>query len=135
MLILEPRPKEESLTIAIAQGQKLFTRILLGAIGVAQSGVLILAPAQYQAKISMAVMVLGGIAILAGHEQKGNALIEERLSKGDLWTPPSDKDHPNEGDAVPLIRAESQSELADIKKAVVAAKKVSDVLSQVPNRW
>lgn len=98
-----PRPAEKSFTILKAQALRTFSRTigsLTAVIAIAtQSGALAFLPKEYEKPVSAGMILVGVAAMMLGNEKQGKAIIDERLSKNNLWTP-TGKDGPNKQDAL-----------------------------------
>jgi hypothetical protein len=85
-----PKLASESFTIVTAQTMRLFSRVVGGAVtlvaAASQFGLFSFVPKEYEKQVSMGVVAVGLIAIMAGNEKQGSAIIQDRMSKPDIFT-------------------------------------------------
>lgn len=86
MDIRPPKAASESFTIVRAQGLMMFSRIVGTVALCSQLGIFSLVPEKYQKPVSTAVLLIGLGAVAAGNEKQGTAIIQDRMSKKDIFT-------------------------------------------------
>jgi hypothetical protein len=89
MDIRPPKRPTESFTIVRAKALIVFSRIVAGTALASQLGIFSFVPEKYQKPVSAGVMGIGILAILAGNEKQGSAIVQARLSKRDIFTEPN----------------------------------------------
>jgi hypothetical protein len=66
----------------------LFSRVVASTAIASQLGIFSFVPNQYQKPVSAGVLGIGILAILAGNEKQGSAIVQARLAKRDIFTEP-----------------------------------------------
>jgi hypothetical protein len=84
--IRPPKPAEESFTYVKTKAMLIFTRIVATAAIGSQLGVYAILPENMQKPVSTGLLAVGLLAVAAGNEKQGSAIIQDRLGKRDVWT-------------------------------------------------
>lgn len=86
MDVRPPKAASESFTIVRARGLMVFSRIVGTVALCSQLGIFSLVPEKYEKPVSTAVLLIGVGAVAAGNEKQGSAIIQDRMSKRDVFT-------------------------------------------------
>jgi hypothetical protein len=88
MDIRPPKKPTESFTIVRAKALIVFSRIVGVTAIASQLGVFTLVPEKYQKPVSVGALLIGLVAIWTGNEKQGSVIVQDRLSKRDIFTEP-----------------------------------------------
>jgi hypothetical protein len=91
MDIRPPKPPEESFTIAKARWLQKFSQLVGGISGLVvlldQAGAGALLPSKFQKYVTPGVLTVGLLALYTGNQKQASALIADRASKPDIFSP------------------------------------------------